>query len=93
MQVNINSINAQFDWMANNSNNVANINTDGYKAIDTTIDSSLGGVVANSDISKQDTDLTKELTDQTMITNAVKANAQALNTENKIVGTLLDMLA
>ena len=93
MQVNINSINAQFDWMANNSNNIANINTNGYKAIDTTIDSSSGGVVANTAISKDGTDLTKELTDQTLISTGVQANTEAVKTQDDMVGSLLDMLA
>jgi len=93
MQVNINSINAQFDWLANNSSNIANINTDGYKTIDTAINNEGKDVVANSSRSEQGTNLTKEMGEESLISTGVEANVEAINTENKTLGTLLDMLA
>ncbi|MFK5881831.1 MAG: flagellar biosynthesis protein FlgE [Sulfurospirillum sp.] len=92
MQVNTNSINAQFDWLSNSSSNVANINTDGYKAIDTVLSNQGKDIIANSSRSKQGVSLVKELSDQNLISIGVEANVKAINTQNKILGTLLDML-
>jgi len=93
MQVNVNSINAQFDWMANSSSNVANVNTSDYQAIDTTISSEGKDVSANSSRSDSGTNLAKEITDQSVISTGVEANVKAIDTQNQIYGTLLDMLA
>ncbi len=93
MQVNVNSINAQLDWLGNNSNNIANINTDGYKATDTVLNSEGKDITAISTKSDRGTNLVKDLSDQSLISTGVKANVEAINTENKILGTLLDMLA
>ncbi len=93
MQVNVNSINAQLDWLGNNSNNIANINTDGYKATNTVLNSEGKDMTAISTKSDHGTNLVKDLSDQSLISTGVKANVEAINTENKILGTLLDMLA
>ncbi len=93
MQVNVNSINAHMDWMSNNANNIANVNTDGYNAIDTTLDDANANIVASSSRSENGTNLAKDLTEQIPISAGVEANVKAIETQDKIVGSLLDMLA
>jgi len=92
MQVNINSIQAHTNFLANNANNVANVNTNDFKATETTLDNENGEVVAQSRQTNHRTDLAKEVTDQISITNGIDANAQAIKTQNKILGSLLDLL-
>ncbi len=91
MQVNVSSIGAHNNWMSNNSNNIANVNTNDFEATETTLDNENGEVVANSSQTQSGTDLSKELTDQISITKGVEANTEAIKTENKMIGSLLDM--
>ncbi len=92
MQVNVNSIVAHADWMANNSNNIANIDTQGYKASDTVLQNDGAGISASSSKSESRTNLTKEITDQISISKGIEANVAVIKTENKILGSLLDIL-
>ena len=45
MQINANSMMAHTNWMASNSNNVANVNSDNYQATDTTLNETVNGSV------------------------------------------------
>jgi len=91
MQVNVGSIGAYNNWMSHNSNNVANVNTKDFEATETTLDNEHGEVVANSSTTNHGTNLSKEFTDQISIAKGVEANTQAIKTEDKLIGSLLDM--
>jgi len=91
MQVNVNSIGAHNNWMSNDANNVANVNTNDFEATETTLDNENNEVVANSNQTQNRTDLAKELTDQISIAKGVEANTQAIKTADKLIGSLLDM--
>lgn len=93
MQVNVSSMNAYNDWLSNNSNNIANANTQDYKATNTNITNIGGDVNAISSKSSEGTDLTKELTDQMSISNGFKADVVAVKTQDQMVGSLLNLLA
>jgi flagellar hook protein FlgE len=93
MQVNVSSMNAYNDWLTNNSNNIANVNTKDYKASDTNITNIQGDVNAITSQSSSGTDLTKELTDQISITNGFKADVTAVKTQDQMIGTVLNLLA
>ncbi|MCF6173965.1 MAG: flagellar biosynthesis protein FlgE [Campylobacteraceae bacterium] len=91
MKVNIGSIGAHNNWLSNNANNIANVNTNDFEATETTLDNENNEVVANSSQTQNGTDLAKELTDQISITKGIEANTQAIKTEDKLIGSLLDM--
>jgi flagellar hook protein FlgE len=91
MQVNVSSIRAHSDFLANSANNIANINTNDFEATETTLDNENGEVIAQSSKTQNGTDLAKELTDQISISDGIEANVQAINTQDKMVGSLLDL--
>ncbi len=91
MQVNVSSIQAHTNFLVNNANNIANINTSDFKATDTTLGNENGGVVAQSAKTNHGTDLAKELTDQISIKDGIKANVEAVKTQDKVIGSLLDL--
>lgn len=92
MQVNVNSMMAHNNWMSSNSNNVANVNTEGFNSTNTTINSAQeGSVVANFSAGDSSTDLSKELTEQIPIEKSTEANAQAVKTQDEMIGSLLDL--
>ncbi|MDX1808071.1 MAG: flagellar basal body rod C-terminal domain-containing protein [Sulfurospirillaceae bacterium] len=93
MQVNVSSMNAYNDWLSNNSNNIANVNTQDYKATNTNITNIKGDVNAVSTKSSSGTDLTKELTDQISITTGFKADLKAVKTQDQMLGSILNLLA
>lgn len=91
MQVNASAMMSMTAWMNNSANNVANVNTSDYGAIQTTIDNNGVGVVAQSSKTESRTDLAKEMTDQISIEKSVEANAEAIKTQDKMIGSLLDL--
>jgi flagellar hook protein FlgE len=92
MQVNSSSMTAYTNWMSNNSNNVANINTEGFKATSTTMQNTAGGnVQAVASASNSSTDLARESTDQIAITTGVDAIAKAIKTQDEMIGSLIDL--
>ncbi len=94
MTSNINSLNAHSNWMANSAENVANINTKNYHAIDTVInDQGIDNIKANSSRGNNPTSLSKETTDQIVDSTGFDAQVKAIKTQDDIVGTLLNMLA
>ena len=91
MQINANSISSMSNWMNSSANNVANLNTQDYNATRTTMSNSGNAVVANSTKTGNPTDLAKEVTDQMTIEKSVDANAQAIKSQDKMIGSLLDL--
>ncbi|OHE08496.1 MAG: flagellar biosynthesis protein FlgE [Sulfurimonas sp. RIFOXYB2_FULL_37_5] len=91
MQINANSISSMSNWMNNSANNVSNLNTQDYSATRTTTSNSGNAVVANGTKTGNPTDLAKEVTDQMTIEKSVEANAQAIKTQDKMIGSLLDL--
>jgi flagellar hook protein FlgE len=97
---NISSINAHNTWMNVNSNNVANVNTDGFVPSGTVL-SETGNSAVNANVSgatdtgspKSQTSVSKELTDQVVVEKSVGLNAEAIKTQDEMLGTLLDMKA
>ncbi len=91
MQVNANAMMSMSNWMNNSANNVANINTQDYSSTQTSITNNGGSIVAQSSQTENKTDLAKEMTNQISIEKSVDANAQAIKTQDKMVGSLLDL--
>lgn len=91
MQINANSMSSMSNWMSNSANNVANVNTQDYSATRTTMSNSGNAVVANSSKTGNPTDLSKEVTDQMVIEKSVDANAQTIKSQDKMIGSLLDL--
>ena len=83
---------AHQEWMSNNANNVANLNTDGFGSIQTTIQSSSeGSIEASSSSTQNATDLAKELTEQIPIEKGTEANAKAIKSYDEMIGSLIDL--
>ena len=93
MQVNANAMNAMSTWMNNSANNVANVNTQTYQATQTTLSEEANSVVANSSKTENNTDLTTEFTDQIALEAGFEANTEPIQTEDEMIGSLLDMKA
>lgn len=93
MQINATAMTAMSNWMNNSAQNVANVNTDNYKATQTTITNQNDAVVAQSSQTNNSTELATELTDQITIDKSFKANADVIKTQNEMLGSLLDMKA
>ena len=91
MQINANSISSMSNWMNSSANNVANLNTQDYNATRTTMSNSGNAIVANSIKTGNPTDLAKEITDQIVIEKSLDVNAQAIKTQDKMIGSLLDL--
>ena len=85
---NVNSLLAHQTLLDINANNVANVNTEDFKATDAKI-------VDKLEISAHQTDsgtnLTKELTDQIVIEEGFKAQLPAIKTQDELTKTLLDI--
>lgn len=93
MQMNATAMTAMSNWMNNSAHNVANVNTDNYKATQTTITNQNDAVVAQSSQTNNSTELATEFTDQITIDKSFKANADVIKTQNEMLGSLLDMKA
>ena len=92
MQINANSMMAHQNWMSNNANNVANVNTEGFNSTQTTIQNpSEGSVQAVSTTTETSTNLARELTEQIPIEKAHGANAQAVKAYDEMIGSLIDL--
>ena len=93
MQVNANAMMAMSNWMNNSANNVANVNTQDYKATQTTITNQDNSVVAKSNQSENGTELATEFTDQIALDKSFEANADTIKTQDEMLGSLLDIKA
>jgi len=94
----ISSMNAHSTWMDVNANNVANVNTDKFKSVDTKLEEGQKNnpkVVlregAENPTGRSGTDLTKEITDQIPIEKGFGVNASVVRTKDEMLGTLMDM--
>ena len=96
---NVSSIQAHQTMLNVNANNVANVNTDGFRPSDTRMSDDTTSVSANVRLAddngseKSQTDLAKELPDQIIAQDAVAVNVEAIRTRDEMLGTLLDMKA
>ena len=93
MQINANAMTAMSNWMNNSANNVANVNTEKYNATQTTIENQGNTVVAQSSKTEQGTDLATEMTDQIALETTFGANTKPIQTQDHMLGSLLDMKA
>ena len=96
---NVSSIQAYQTMLNVNANNVANVNTDGFRPSDTRMSDDTNSVSANVRLTddngsdKSQTDLAKELPDQIIAQDATAVNVAAIKTQGEMMGTLLDMKA
>jgi flagellar hook protein FlgE len=95
---NISALQSHQTYMNVNANNIANSNTDGFVPKQTTISENAlkmpqAQVQSASDngSSLSQTNLSKELTDQIVIEDTVKANVATIKTQEQMNGTLLDI--
>ncbi|MCF6310648.1 MAG: flagellar basal body protein [Sulfurimonas sp.] len=95
---NVSSIIAHQTMMNTNANNVANVNTDGFKPSDTRMSDDGNSVSAynvkadDNGSTKSQTDLAKEIPDQIIAQDAVAANVSAIKTQDQMLGSLLDII-
>lgn len=95
---NVSSIQTHQTMMNVNANNVANVNTDGFvpssgaatESAQGSVSPTLSQATDNGSLQSQ-TSLSKELTDQVVIEDAVEANVTAIKTQEEMYGTLLDI--
>ncbi|GAB6073671.1 flagellar basal body protein [Nautilia lithotrophica] len=90
INTNINALQAHQTLMDINANNIANINTQDFKATDAKI---VDKLEISANITDSGTNLTKELTDQVVIEYGFKAQIPAIKTQDEITKTLLDIKA
>lgn len=92
MQINATSMSAYTDWLASSSNNVANVNTQDYKATQTTLNSNTANAVeANFSKTDSGTQLATEMTDQITLERGFEANTKVIQTEDQMLGSLIDL--
>lgn len=95
----ISSISANQSLLNSSAHNIANSNTQGFARIETTIvENSKYNVKAIDEKTINEnpynnTDLTKEITNQILSYHAVDANSVALKTQDEVAGTILDIKA
>jgi len=98
---NVSSILSNQTYMNNDAGNVANVNTDRYVPRDTVVREAdnKGSTTAvttratDNGSEKSQTNLVKEITDQITIENVTAANVEAIKTQDKMLGSLLDFKA
>lgn len=97
---NVSSMLSNQTYMNNSAANVANSNTDNYVPRNTTINETKGGgtkadttLATDNGSAQSQTNLAKEITDQMMIQNVNEANVKAIQTQNNVMGSLLDIKA
>ncbi len=76
--------------MSVNANNIANVNTQNFKADDAKIENNLE---VNVKTTKNSVNLSKELTQQNVIEYGFKAQIPAIKTQDEMTKTLLDIKA
>lgn len=96
---NVSSISAHQTMLNNSAHNVANVNTDGFVPKNTVISNNNSSVSASTksatdtNYSKSQTDLTKEIPDQMVAQKATALNVTAIRTQDEMIGSVLDMKA
>ncbi|MCI4399174.1 MAG: hypothetical protein JHC37_01300 [Campylobacteraceae bacterium] len=95
----ISSMKAHSTWMDVNANNVANVNSDKFKSVDTKLqegqENNPKAVLRENERvaaeNRSNTDLAKELTDQIPIEKGFGVNAKVVKTKDEMLGTLMDI--
>ncbi len=97
---NVSSILSNQTYMNNSAQNVANVNTDGYVPLNTTVSADSKGTTradtsraSDTGSERSQTNLAKEMTDQMTIENVNTVNIQAIRAQNEMMGSLLDIKA
>lgn len=99
ISTNISSIQAHQTMVNTNANNIANVNTDGFIPKDTKMSNNGESVTANARQAddngslKSQTDLNKEIPDQIIAQDATAVNVTAIQTQDEMLGSLLDIKA
>ena len=75
------------------ANNIANMNTNGFKPTSAVLNEDVnGGVkVTLSQSQNADVDIAKEMVDMMIEKNAIQVNIKSLQTENDVLKSLIDM--
>ncbi len=99
VSANLSSIQAHQTLLNNSAYNVANVNTDGFVPVDTTITQDGNNITTTSTKAsdngseKSQTNLTKEIPRQIVAQEGVSVNVTAIKTQDEMLGTLLDLKA
>jgi len=76
------------------ANNIANVNTDGYKPARTVLrEEPRGGVSADVEKSGDEVDISREALDMILAKTGFKAGAKIIQADQEMQQTLLDILA
>lgn len=94
MQVNSSSMVAHQQWANTNAHNIANANTEGFNRRDTVLsEAAPEGVEASSRATQAKSDLSTDITDQIAFQRGHEVNKPAIQTQNRMLGTLLNIKA
>jgi flagellar basal body rod protein FlgG len=92
MQVNQTSMLAHANHLFASAHNVANVNTESFGALKTTLNNTVEGNVAASVTPTQNpTSLAREMTDQISVENGFEAQVRSIQTKDAMLGSLLDV--
>lgn len=99
MTNNISSLQSNQIFMNTTANNIANVNTDGFRPSDTRVSgghknlSTQARVTDESGLQKSQTKLTKEIPNQIIAEEVSSVNMSAIKTQDEMIGSLLDLKA
>ena len=94
MQVSSSSIQAHGQWINSSAHNVANVNTEDFRARSTHLEEQgEGGVSAQTRQNEERTNLARETSDQIAAQRGIEANAQTIRTYDETLGTVLNIKA
>ena len=93
MQVNANSMMAHSSWMNANANNIANLNSEIFNASNTTIQNSSDSLKAVFSSTSDKTNLAKDMVEQIPISGGFNAQVVAIETQEQMIGSLLNIKA
>ena len=91
----LSAINAYSTMLNNTANNIANLNTEGYKTFDTTLQDNAGGGVSATttrNATADTVDLSKEVVDMMIAKNGIQANVAVVRTASETQKSVIDML-
>jgi flagellar hook protein FlgE len=91
----LSAINAYGTMLNNTANNIANVNTETYKSLDTTMQENAGGGVTattSRDPNADRVDLSKEVVDMMIAKNGMQANVAVIRTASETQKSVIDML-
>ena len=90
----LSAINAYGTMLNNTANNIANVNTETYKALETTMQENVGGgVTATTSRTNADrVDLSKEVVDMMIAKDGMQANIAVVRTTSETQKSVIDML-